>query len=381
MSDAVKPLHILLFCTKFAVGGIQRHAIELGTWLRARGHKVTFAGTPGAWLDAEKDRSFVAVDTHGVSGAYHNSTMPSRLASLARSVSQLRKHLRNNPVDLIHCHESAPALVSRLATLGRPAPIVLTFHGAEANRVRQFARLADLCATHVISASRMGADQLHNLVGMRREKLSAIGYGLKPPPPADPARVAALRAELLGDKRLLATTVARLNYQKGVDVLIDVVKRASQTRDDIRFVIVGDGPMEQELRAQAKAAVGDRLVFVGRSEEPHLYLRAGDFFLLTSRWEALPFTIVEAFQVGLPAIATNCSGVPELIDDSVGRVVPIGDVETITRAVLELADDEGLRKRMGAAALERSREARFTYEGIHTQIEAVYRNVLATRAR
>lgn len=380
MSDAVKPLRILLFCTKFGVGGIARHAIELGAWLRARGHAVTFAGTPGAWLDAEKEPTFVAIDSQGVSGGDHNSKLPSRLASLAKSAARLRKHLSANPVDLIHCHESAPALVARLATLGRSTPIVLTFHGAEPERIRQYAHLANTCATHVISASRMGADQLHNTVGMPREKLSAIGYGLKPAPPADPARVAALRAELLGEKRLLATIVARLSPQKGVDVLIDVIRRVSQTRDDIRFVIVGDGPQEAELRAQAKATVGDRLVFAGRSEEPHLYLRAGDFFLLTSRWEALPFTIVEAFQVGLPAIATNCSGVPELIDDSVGRVVPIGDVEAITRAVLELAGDEVLRKRMGEAALLRSREARFTYEGIHTQIEAVYRNVLAEKA-
>jgi len=141
---------------------------------------------------------------------------------------------------------------------------------------------------------------------------------------------------------------------------------------------VGDGAGQAEAEGWAAAAgISDKLHFVGRSEEPHLYLRAADMFLLTSRWEALPFTIAEAFQTGTPAVATDCGGVAELIDASVGRVVPIGDVETIAQAVVEIADDDAGRKLMAANALARSREDRFSPEHVHLQLEAVYREVAA----
>jgi hypothetical protein len=121
-------LRILLFCTKFGVGGIARHALELGAWLKSQGHSVIFAGTPGAWRGPDTDPAFVAIDSQGVSGGDHGAPMTTRLAALARSAAALRRHLSHHPVDLIHAHESAPALIARLATTGARAPIILTYH-------------------------------------------------------------------------------------------------------------------------------------------------------------------------------------------------------------------------------------------------------------
>ena len=121
----------------------------------------------------------------------------------------------------------------------------------------------------------------------------------------------------------------------------------------------------------------DGLHFAGRSETPHLYLNAADAFLLTSRWEALPFTIVEAYQAGLPAIATDCGGVKELISPETGRVTPIGDVEAISAAVLEVVRNDELRRRMSAAARLLLREDRFKPEVMHARVEALYRTLVS----
>jgi glycosyltransferase involved in cell wall biosynthesis len=117
--------------------------------------------------------------------------------------------------------------------------------------------------------------------------------------------------------------------------------------------------------------------FLGRVSRPHLYLRAADLFLLTSRWEALPFSIVEAFQAGIPAVAAACSGVVELIDETVGAVVPIGDIEAIAAAAERILGDEALRRAMGKAALERSTLDRFDPDWVHRQFEATYRALAA----
>jgi len=377
-SNRKQKLRILIFCTKFGVGGIARHALELGAWLREQGHQVTFAGTPGPWRGPDVDPDFVSVASQDVSGGDHGAGMASRLAALASAVLALRKHLAKNPVDLIHAHESAPALIARLATFGAKTPIVLTFHGAEPSRMKQYASIARFSADRVISVSENGVEELVGL-GVKRERATAIGLGVKPPPEADKAAVAKLRSELLGDSgKKLVVTVARLTPQKGIETLIDVSKRVRETAPDIRFVVVGDGPQEVELLALAKKENAlDGLHFAGRSETPHLYLNAADAFLLTSRWEALPFTIVEAYQAGLPAIATDCGGVKELISPETGRVTPIGDVEALSNAVLEIMKNDDLWAQMSAAARRLLTQDRFKPEVMHARVEALYRALVS----
>lgn len=368
--------------TMFGMGGISRHVLALGAWLRAQGHSVTYAGTPGAWLGPESEPAFLPLDVHRASGDRAGAGGAERLAGLASSASRLRRWLRHNPTDLIHAHESAPALVARLATLGSKIPIVVTYHGSDLGRVRQFGGLVRRCADQVISVSHRSASDLAILGSVPAGKIRVIGLGLAPAPSYSPARVRSTRQALLGEGgRILVVTVARLAHQKGIDHLIEVARRVATTRSDVRFVLVGDGPQLDQAKAWACAAgVADRVRFVGRSEEPHLYLQAADIFLLTSRWEALPFTIAEAFQAGTPALATDCGGVAELIDAAVGRVLPVGDVQGMAAAVLELAADDRLRSAMAAAALARSRQDRFRPDYNHSQIEALYRELTSNRA-
>lgn len=371
ISGDARQLNILEMCTKFGVGGIARHAIELGAWMRQRGHNVTFAGTPGEWLNPDIESEFVTLRTHEAAG--ENPNMVSRIGNVARSAHMLRSWLAKNPVDVIHTHESAPALTALLASIGMQIPVIVTYHGSEPERIGQFGSIAkhtDL----VVTPSHRTAQDLAKIGGVPAKKLSVIGLGVKPAPVFDAQRISDLRQELLGDGgEHLVVTIARITEQKGIDILINCVKTMMQTHPNYRFVVVGDGPQEAEAHQWVQeAGVSDHIKLVGRSEEPHLYLRAADLFLLTSRWEALPFTIAEAFQTGTPCVATDCGGVEELIDDKVGRVVPIGDVPAICTAVTEILENETLRKSMADAALVRCREDRFSPEHIYQKFESVY---------
>lgn len=375
-------LRVLEVCTMFGVGGISRHVLQLGDWLSARGHDVAYAGAPGPWLNEGTGRRFVAADIHTVSGDRKGAALLGRLSALAASALKLRAWLRRHPVDVIHAHESAPALVARLAAIGAGVPVVLTYHGADPGRVRQFGAVARACAAKVICVSHRSADDLAADGGVPRDRIEVIGLGVAEAPAPDPARVTALRSRLLGqDGSVLVVTVARLTHQKGIDILVQAVARLAGHMPHVRFVVVGDGPLEKQAQLwAAEARVADKIAFVGRSEEPDLYLAAADIFLLTSRWEALPFTIAEAFRAGLPAIATDCGGVAELIDDTVGRVVPVGDPVRVAEAVATLAADRGLRETLAAGALARSREDRFRPEFNQARIEQLYQSLAARRA-
>lgn len=365
-------MRILQVGTEFGVGGIARHVIDLTHWLRAAGHEVYFAGGPGALLDEHRDAQFLTVPLARVSAS--GGSLPARLASLMRCARILRRHIRALRPDVIHCHESAPALVTGIAARGTGIPVAVTYHGSEPGRIRAFGRICRFAADIVITPAQRCAEELHAIGGIPRARLRVIGLGVRPAPAVDAGEVAALRAELLGKEgRLLVLLLSRASYQKGLDILIEVVGEILKTRRDMRFVVAGIGPLFDEVRAQARAAgVAEYVNFIGETHRPYAYLHAADIYLLTSRWEALPISIVEAFRAGRPVIASDAGGVGELVDDSVGAVTPVGDVAACAQALLRLADDPALRARMSAAALERAREDRFSPDVIHARFERLY---------
>lgn len=372
-----KPLRVLEMGTQFGVGGITRHILALRDWLRARGHDISLAGTADVWASAETEAQFLPLPTRYVAG--EGANIAARLGHTASAAWTLRRWLAKHPVDLIHAHESAPALVALLARQGRGIPVAITYHGSEPERIAAFGRIARRCDL-VITPSHVSAEDLATIGDVPRDRLKVIGLGVAPPPDDSAAEIAALRAELLGDGERVIVTIARLMYQKGIDILIDCVARMKDTHPGYRFVVCGNGPDEAMLHDLARQkGVDSHLNFVGRTERPHLYLRAADLFLLTSRWEALPFTIAEAFQAGTPAVATACSGVVELIDDSVGAVVPIGDIDAICATVARILSDEPARAAMAQAALQRSREDRFRPDWVHEQFEKTYRALASGR--
>jgi len=352
------------------MGGIARHALDLGTWLRDRGHGVYLAGTPGEWASEGAADGFLSIPTRYV-GA-DGGTMFRRLGNTGRGAVALRRWLLDSQIDAIHAHESAPALVALLARMKLNIPLVVTYHGSDPRRIKGFgkiARHADL----VVTPSHRAAGDLAEIAGVSRDKLRVIGLGIKPPPEDTAQDVAKLRKSLLCGGDRLVVTIARVAYQKGIDVLIDCVVRLKERHPGYRFVVVGDGPLDQEMRALAKQRnLEDHLYFAGRTEVPYRYLRAADLMLLTSRWEALPISIAEAFRVGTPVVATDCSGVHELVDDTVGACVPIGNVEAIMQAVERILENDQKLSDMAANALERSTARRFDPDHINRQIEALY---------
>ncbi len=371
-------LHVLELGTWLTTGGISRHIVVLRDWLRAHGQRVSIAGDPGEWINAANEADFL--DLPLISVGWRGGALPRRALASLRAALVLRRWLKANRVDVMHAHDSTPAFVAWLARLGLNIPLVITYHGSEPERIAGFGRTARR-ADVIVTPSRMSARDLATIGGVPESRLRVIGLGVDPVAPPDPAAAAALRARLLGptgDRVIL--TLARLVPQKGIDILIEVAARVKAAHPGWRFVVAGDGADDAALRARAQErGVADTVLFVGRTPEPHLYLTAADLFLLTSRWEALPFTIVEAYRMGRPAVATACSGVVELIDDETGRVAPIGDVPAIAAALEEVLVDEGLRQRLAAAALARSREDRFDPDWVHPKFLELYRELAGRR--
>ena len=146
--------------------------------------------------------------------------------------------------------------------------------------------------------------------------------------------------------------------QKGIDVLLKAAARAFAKLPDWKLVIIGEGPLREELQALAQdLGIAARVEWLGYIDDPISYLKTAKFFVLTSRFEGSPNALLEAMACRLPAVVSDASPGPlELIGDDAGLIVPAEDVDATAAAIVALATDENLRERLGEAAARRTEE-------------------------
>lgn len=146
--------------------------------------------------------------------------------------------------------------------------------------------------------------------------------------------------------------VGRLNPQKAHDVLLRAFASLPAELASWKLAVVGRGELESELRALAqRLGIADRVEWHGQVEDPFAHYRSADIFALPSRHEGTPNALIEAMSCGLPAIVSDGSPGPlELVRDSeTGLVVPVDDSVALATALECVANDPGLRKRLGEA--------------------------------
>ena len=165
------------------------------------------------------------------------------------------------------------------------------------------------------------------------------------------------RRELgIADGDVVAVVIGRLTAGKGHDTLFDALPRALSGAPELRFLIVGNGPLEAELRRRVgSAGLEERTLFTGfRSDVPDL-LAAADLFVLPSHGESFPLTVLEAMAAALPVVATDVGGVPEaVVDGRTGLLVPPADAASLADALVRVGTDADLRRSMGEAGRVRA---------------------------
>lgn len=133
-------------------------------------------------------------------------------------------------------------------------------------------------------------------------------------------------------------TVGRLHEVKGYDVLIEAFRRMLSAPDapDAELVVVGNGPLERDLKQQAeRAGLGERVLWPGFQPEPLPLTASGDLFVLTSRFEGLPNALIEAMLLGVPVVSTDCRyGPREILEEGRwGGLVPPDDPAALAAAM------------------------------------------------
>jgi glycosyltransferase involved in cell wall biosynthesis len=170
-------------------------------------------------------------------------------------------------------------------------------------------------------------------------------------------------------------SLGALTWEKDPLAHLDVARRVHRERPETVHLLVGDGPLREEVAAAIeRAGLRGRVLMTGaRGDVPDL-LAATDLLLLASRTEGAPGCLIEAGMAGVPVVAYGIGGVPEVVEDGVtGWLAPPGDVARLTVGVIGLLTDPGERERMSSVARERSRV--FDIKAIATMYLNLYKEL------
>ncbi|RJQ28232.1 MAG: glycosyltransferase family 1 protein [Peptococcaceae bacterium] len=351
---------LLQVITLSELGGAQKVVYHIAAGLEPERFAVTVACAPGGelvrWLE-ELPQGVKVVEMPAL------KRNPSPLNDL-KAFWQLYRLMRREKYNIVHCHSSKAGILGRLAAYLAGVPkIYFTVHGWGVNRyqslpVRFFyawaERLAGAVSTKVICVSRRDFAKARSWKLTAADKLAVIYNGL----PAAGALPGDLRRELgLSAGDILIGTVARLAPPKEVLFLLEVARRMAD-RPDVFFVLIGDGPLRTECMAFIKRHGLEKKVFLpGTREDAPGLLADLDIFVLFSRWEGLPLTVIEAMQAGLPVVASAVGGVGEQVaHGETGLLIEALDPAAAERALRELIADPARRKQMGERGRLRAAE-------------------------
>lgn len=372
-------MNVLLIIYSLHSGGAERVTANLANHWAEKGWRVTVVTLASAADDFYQLHP--AVNRISLDNAGDSRSSLSAIVNNLRRVWALRRVLRQHRPDMALAMMSTTNILLALAAVGIPGvkklgsehiypPRILLGWAWEAMRVWTYGWL-----DAVVALTGESADWIKSHTHARRVPVipNAASWPLFAQPP-----LLQIPQRQAGQYRLLA--VGRLAPQKGFDLLIQAFQRLGAEFPRWQLCILGEGSERPVLQAQIDAAgLQDRIHLLGLAGNVGQWYEAADLYVMSSRFEGFPNTLVEAMACGLPAVSFDCdTGPRDIIRHEVdGLLVPVGGVAALEAALRRLMDDDGLRQRFAANAVD-ARE-RFSLERVAGMWERLFEELMDGR--
>lgn len=321
------------------------------------------------------------LDRHGLS-IYLDIDNPSK--HKIKTLIMLKNVINTERPDILHCHRHAAIVFGVLASLTDQIKTISHVHGL--NRTRSFKRrftnwfiLRRVDKIITVSDS-VKHDVIETNWNMDPSKVVSVRNCIDPTM-IDDINVSKMNARLrlgISEDEVVYGTVGRLVSTKGQTYLIEAFSQIHKKMPNARLVIVGEGPLFRKLAKLAEELeVSSRVIFAGYREDVLELIRGFDVFVLPSLAEGLSIALLEAMASGLPVIASEVGGIPEVFGNShCGRLVPPKDATALSVAMVEIGLlDNDHKKRLGKEG-RRKIEEEFTADVMIRQIQEIYDSVL-----
>ena len=336
-------LRIALVCLSSDSGGVEHHVVELAAQLNLAAEVAVVTSERG-WLAIEATARGLNV-----------ITIPPCTSNFeVRIVSATRAALRRLRPDVVHSHLGRSDWYTWFATAGMHVVRASTEHGISGDRPELYGGPATRFLHRLAHNSRLRRTDV--VIAVSRSTASALiqrypALRDRPPfvvlPGVNTTALMMARHDTItpnGTLRLLC--LSRLSHEKGVDVLLRAIARASGLGAVIHAVVAGDGPERYTLGTlAADLGVSTCVDFVGRVQDVAPFLREADALVIPSRSENLPLAALEAITAGVPIVAADVGGVSEVVvPDTTGWLFASEDADAVAGVLCSLGDGMQLQR-------------------------------------
>ncbi len=374
----MKILHII---TTINRGGAENHLVELVTGQRKNQHDIVviYLKGNGYWAEHMKNLGvkLYTLDIERYGGFF--------------ALWKVAQWIKYEKIDIIHAHMPPAELYARIGLLiirNKKIPFIITKHNDEpfyrglghgflgywvAKRSQAIIAISNAVKNYVCSPP----------LNLPKKKVKRIYYGI------NKSLFYGKKTNHYFDMRqnwnlnencLIIGTVARFVPQKGLHILLQafaelVAKTQSNDQMLLRLVIVGQGPLETQLKLQAKQLnLEKNIIWAGFQENIPEIMGALDCFVLTSIYEGLGLVLLEAMASGLPIVASRVSAIPEIVKNA-GILVAPEDAKAVAKALEQIINTPKLRQDFGKIGIERV-DKYFNLEKMNLKTELVYHSCL-----
>jgi glycosyltransferase involved in cell wall biosynthesis len=368
--NKIRVVHIIPLMTP---GGAERVAIQIVSGLNRQRYEpvlVSLMGRRNCIVDRELDESGVEVRYLG-----------KHLGFDYRMFSQVHGVLKDCRADIVHTHLQVLRYVFPAAAFLKQALVVHTVHNLAEREIEPGMRwLQGYALQHgvvPVAVAEEVALSLEKVYGVPKCRVIPNGIPTGSYTGSTMPRWEWRAREGFSESDLLFVCVARLAPQKNHALLLNGFAGGPAADRKAHLLLVGDGALRKRLESQVEALGLSRQVhFLGlRADIPEI-LRASDVFVLSSDFEGNPLCVMEAMAAGLPIVSTAVGGVPALLEsDKQGLLVPPGDRQGLSKAMMALLQNQEARNSWGRAAMRRAKE-RFDVSTMVQAYEEVYEQIL-----
>lgn len=366
-------------------GGSGAVATELGLFLAERGHEVHFVSYAQPFrLGQYRERVYfheVEMDEYPLF-----EHPPYSLALAVAIHDAVRKH----DLDVFHVHYAIPhatsAWIAREMLGESGLPVVTTLHGTDITLVglhpsfHGITRFSILKSDAITAVSSYLKEQTVRDFGVPAERVDVVPNFVDTKV-YHPGKEPCHRETLAPDGEKIIMHISNFRAVKRVLDTVEVLARVTK-RIPARLILIGDGPERPRVQALAEELdVADKVVFLGRHDSVAELLSCADVFLLPSSKESFGLVALEAMACGVPVVATDLGGLPEVVPHGeAGFLCSVGDVDAMADAVTDILRDEELHTRLATNGLAVVAE-KFTAEFVVPQYEEIYRRVIEESGR
>lgn len=292
---------------------------------------------------------------------------------------KIRNYLKNNRIDIAHCHQYTPWVYSVIAAAGTNTKIIFTEHGRFYPDFSSWKRklvnpLLVKITNQVTAISSATKDALTQFEFIPSDKIKVVYNGIKALQ-VNSEHVSNIKTELdIKDESIVFGTVARLDPIKNHKMMLNAFKLVKDRYKNARLIIVGDGEELQNIISTIdQLGLRQDVTLTGYKTNPTSYLATFDTYLLSSFSEGTSMTLLEAMSMSKPCVVTDAGGNKEIVlNDETGFVTPNNDAEGFAGAMIKLVENPQRHKKMSEKSADRYREL-FSDNAMNKTYEKIYK--------